>query len=147
MCNNWVEFRGADLTEIKRIMADAIMSNEGWLPEGIDGDRYLFGVFLNGDSYQFETKWCPPIEEMVSICRMAKVSFSMDYVEFGSNIYGTAEYDYDSDTLKEINLDDEHFNRITEDEYGVYLFDGNFVESIYDALEIMLEDVKKGGKI
>lgn len=146
MCNNWVKFRGADLTEIKRLMADAIKSNEGWLPDGIDGDRCLFDVCLHEDWYQFITKWSPPIDEMVAICRKAKVSFSMDYDELGFNIYGTAEYDYDTDILKQTDLDDEHFNRITEDGDG-YLLDGKFVESVYDALYTMLEEVKKGKDI
>lgn len=147
MCNNSVTFRGTDLIEIKRLMDDAIKTTNngiGWLPDGIDGDRYLFDVCFQDEWYQFETKWCPPIEEMVSICRKAKVSFSMNYEELGFNIYGTAEYDYDTDILKVVGLDDEHFNRITEDGDG-YLLDGEFVESIYDALDIMLEEVKKGG--
>jgi len=162
-CNNSIYFYGKDLSKIKEIIADAIRTNDklqqGWLPEFAKPEhclaRYFFDVCINhvteGEELAVScwTKWAPPLEELVAICKEANVSCLCLYDELGFLIYGQFQYDVSTDTQKDISLTDEDFDRVQEDkESDVYIFDGEVVESCYTAYaEILDQKLEKENQL
>lgn len=154
-CNNSFSFTGKDLTEIKKLITEAIQTNkekrEGWLPEFIDVKKlhyahYLFDVDIIMHSedelvVSCWTKWSPPMEEIEQICRMAKVNCTCQYEELGCLLYGQFEYLYESDYTTDISLDESDIDRVSyNEEKDIYLFDGEIIESDYDAYQQMLDE-------
>jgi hypothetical protein len=154
-CSNSITFHGKDLGKIKEMIAEAIEVNdtkhEGWLPETLDKDKldyvhYLFDVEITSDQEDeirilCWTKWAPPILELEQIGREAGVSITCWYDEPGMAIYGQSEYDFETNHTTDIYLDDSEINRVQYDEENdCYLFDGEPIESDYEAYLTMLDE-------
>lgn len=149
-CYNWITFKGNDVSKIKEMMLEAIEVNkeQGWLPKEVEGgfSRYLFDVYINDDcpdflSVQCWTKWSPPLDELVIICKLAGVSCVCNYEECGMMIYGEFEYLVDEDISVDTYLDEKDFDRVVYDEENdVYLFDGKVVDSDTTAYQEMLDE-------
>ena len=111
--------------------------HEGWT---MYDNHYLFDFDRNGDQWNFETRWSPPIEEIFTIARTLGVSVEMDYVETGNCIFGRMRYDHTTGEVIDICLDDSDFERVEcDDDEGIYQFDGKEYDSEYEPLEIMLD--------
>ena len=154
-CNNSIYFYGKDLGKIKEMIADAIRANdelrEGWLPESTKSDpslsHYLFDVcissIIEGEELAVDcwTKWSPPLEELVIICKEANVSCLCLYDELGSSLFGQFEYDVQEDVQKDIFLDEADFDRVQYDEESdLYAFNGEVEDSDFTCYMKMLDE-------
>ena len=135
------------------MIAEAIEVNkiEGWLPKSLDKDKldyvhYLFDVEISTEEecetqIQCWTKWSPPILELEQIGRQAGVSITCWYDECGMGIYGQSEYNFETNYTTDISLDDSDMDRVQYDEENDrYLFDGEEIESDYEAFLTMLDE-------
>jgi hypothetical protein len=146
-CSNHLIATGGNVNGLHDMMESArlhtLEKHEGWTRHG---DNWLFDFHRDGDQWNFETKWSPPIDEVIGIARELGVSVTMDYVELGMNVYGRIMYDHMTDVVRDIYLDDSDFNRVEYDEDNdIYTFEGKQYDSEYDALELMLDAKWKGG--
>lgn len=99
-CANLVEMTPADkdskLEEfIKFLEKYEDDYSRGHVPDGIEPqDSWLFNIScVEEDSFNFESKWAPPIGTMVKIAKMFNFSFTIEYEESGCCIYGRSKYD------------------------------------------------------
>jgi hypothetical protein len=149
-CANKIVFSGDDLSLIRNLFDDIREENGknyGWIPKGFsseDTERFLFDVDITDNDTEiiFEcwTKWNPPIDEMLHLCFGTDVNFSIEYEEVGILIFGKCFYDSASNTFYDFSLNDEDFKRVVCNEDSEWTFDGNVIESRYDAFEQMLND-------
>lgn len=142
-CSNHLLATGGNVKGLHEIFESArrhtLEKHEGWMFT-TDGDRYLFDFDRNDDQWDFETRWSPPIEEIVIIARTLGVSVEMDYVEMSSCVYGRMRYDHTTGEVIDIYLDDSDFDRVEYDEDNdIYEFEGKVYDSEYEPLEIMLD--------
>lgn len=110
--------------------------------EFIKGGRCMFSLEKIEDGmYSFESKWIPPIEELVKRARKGGFSFQIDYEELSMGIYGRAYYSRLEDSLVEYDLPDETLNRRDYNDDGQFMLDGKICDQEYEIewLEIQLE--------
>lgn len=155
-CNNTITFSGEDLSPIRNLIQEiqeAEENNVGWLPEGYKGDydHYLFDTYIMDNDTEIIiecwTKWSPPIDEMVYLCKQANVNVSIHYDEMGMGLYGLCYYNSSKDEFEDTCLDDNDTNRIQYDEENdIYTLDGNPIESESDYEEyenMLIEKLKQ----
>jgi len=143
MCSNFVTFQGNE-TKLKMIenlfdkmIARQNLDGKGQLPGGINGSVFLFDIYKNdASSFSFETKWCPPVFELVEIADLFDLDFEVSYEEMGCLVYGKSFYE--EGRLFEMCLDDEDFELCENPEDDVFIFEGNRYECQNDILEILL---------
>lgn len=143
MCSNFVTFQGNE-TKLKKVenLFDNLIARQkengkGQLPEGIEGSVYLFDIYKNDKaSFSIETKWCPPISELVQIADLFNLDFEVSYEEMGCLLYGN--FFYEKGRLFEMCLDNDDFELYENPEYDLYIFEGNRYECQNDILEILL---------
>ena len=87
---------------------------------------------ITENMYSFESKWIPPIEELVEKARKSKFSFEIDYEELSMGIYGKAIYNCKNDSLVEYDLPDEILNRRDFDDNGNFILDGKLCDQEYE---------------
>jgi hypothetical protein len=148
-CANKIVFSGENLSLIRNLFDEIRKENGdnyGWSPEGYTTKgfyRCLFDVDITDNEYEiiFEcwTKWSPPTDEMLYLC-FGNVNFSIEYEEVGMEVFGKCFYDSETNTFDDIYLTDEDFKRVECNEDSEWTFDGNVIESRYDAFEQMLND-------
>jgi hypothetical protein len=148
-----ITFSGEDLSPIRNLIDEIKEENRkgyGWIPKGFNStyEHALFDVDVddNVNEIIFEcwTKWTPPLDEILFLCFGNDVNFSMQYEELGMNIYGICTYDSKTNTFEDVHLNDADFERIVEDDDTFeYTFNGEPIESRYDALEEMLKNKLK----
>ena len=142
-CSNYLHATGGNVEGLHELLESArrhtLEKHEGWMFT-TDGHRYLFDFDRNGDQWNFETRWSPPIEEIFTIARTLGVSIEMDYVETGNCIFGRMRYDHTTGNVIDICLDDSDFDRVSyDDETDTYRFNDEVYDSEYEPLEIMLD--------
>lgn len=140
-CSNHLLAMGGNVNALHELLDSArlytLEKHEGWTRHG---DNWLFDFHRDGEQWNFETKWSPPLDEMVDICRELGVSIQMDYVEISSYVYGRLYYDHVEDVVRDIYLDDSDFDRVEYDEDNdIYKFEGKVYDSEYEPLEMMLD--------
>ena len=152
MCNNEIIFQTKEISKVKEMLSEAldINSNEGWMPKSAifsnEYSHYLFDAVISEEgvdfiSIQCETKWSPPIKELEYIGRELQCNIYCEYDELGYEIYGQFTYDFKTDSITEIKLDDQDFGRVTyNEETDQYYLDGEEVDSDNIAYAIMLDD-------
>lgn len=135
-CYNTITFSGKYKAFCKR------MENHDYNIQGfefIKNGRCIFSLEKIEDGvYSFESKWIPPIDELIQQAKKSKFSFEIDYEELGCQVYGRAYYDCRTDELKDYFLGDETFNMIEWDD-DVLKINGVVCESEMEFLEIQLE--------
>jgi hypothetical protein len=145
-CSNHLHATGGNVQGLHELFESArrhtLEKHEGWT---MYDNHYLFDFDRNDDQWNFETRWSPPIEEILAICRFGGVSVEMDYVETGNCIYGRMRYDHTTGEVIDICLDDSDFARVSyDDETDTYRFNDEVYESEYEPLNEMLEDKWNG---
>jgi hypothetical protein len=150
ICNNTITFSGEDLSLIRNLFDEIKKENTdgyGWLPEGYKGEygHYLFDVDITDHDDEIIvdcwTKWAPPIEEMIYLCKNTNIHVNINYDEMGMGLYGQCYYDSKTNEFKDVCLDDDDINRIQYDEDNdIYTLDGNPVESDYEEYYNMLTE-------
>jgi hypothetical protein len=153
ICTNTITFSGEDLSPIRNLIdeiQEAEENNVGWLPEGYKGSYYhwLFDIDItdNVDDIIIGcwTKWAPPIEEMMYLCRNTNVNVNIHYEEMGMGLYGVFFYDSKTNEFEDVCLDDDDINRIEYDEENdTYTLDGNPIQSDFEEYENMLNEKLK----
>jgi hypothetical protein len=148
ICTNTITFSGEDLSPIRNLIKEIQQEQDNgnaWLPEGYKGDYYHWLFDIDITDYDEEiviscwTKWSPPIEEMMYLCKQTNVNVNIHYEELGMGLYGVCYYDSKNDEFEDICLDDDEINRIQYDEDNdIYTLDGNPIESDYEEYENML---------
>jgi hypothetical protein len=99
-CSNFIEFSSDNSEGMSsfRSEMDERDPNMGWLPKFMKGDRkYLFEIYINsendnGFSINCESKWSPPIEELVMIADHYGINFYIEYEELNNYVFGKSEY-------------------------------------------------------
>lgn len=117
-------------------------TGEGQLPEFSNTDGgYFFNIYLDEeqpDVYQYETKWAPNTDALVSIARHCGAAFTQDYEESGCMVFGKARFE--DGTLQDICLDNDDFDAyVYDDQQDAYHFEGATYESNLEILETLLE--------
>jgi hypothetical protein len=148
ICTNTITFSGDDLSPIRNLIQEIQQENTdgyGWLPEGYKGEysHYLFDVDVTDHDDEIIidcwTKWAPPIEEMMYLCKNTNIHVNIHYEEMGMGLYGKFYYDSKTNEFEDVCLDDDEINRIQYDEDNdIYTLDGNPIESDYEEYENML---------
>jgi len=149
-CFNTITFTGDDLSLIRGVIEQIKVEEEkglGWIPEGFSGDyhHYLFDVCAEdyGTEIVFtcQTKWAPPIEELVFLCKDANIDIELQYEESGNLLYGVYYYSHKTKETTNVCLEDEDFVRVVyDDETNTCTFDGKEFESECEAYEQMLQE-------
>lgn len=166
MCINLVSFKLGSkdqksfLKEIKMMCKLSESLNEGVLPgdykEGIDGagDYLFFEVpsdrMIDYDdktgSFQVSSKYSPPIDVLHFIAKKYNISMECHYEELGSYEYGVWKYDHLLKNTEEICLTEDEINLVKEFSIG-YELNGEYYDSRYDALDLLLDAKIKGGEL
>ena len=146
ICTNTITFSGEDLSGIRNLI-DEINNTDGygWLPEGYVGEYYHYLFDVDITDYDEEiviscwTKWSPPIDEMMYLCKQTNVNVNIHYEEMGMGLYGVCYYDLNTDEVEDVCLDDKDINRIEYDEENdCYTLDGEPIQSDFEEYENML---------
>jgi len=153
ICTNTITFSGENLSPIRNLIQEiqeAEENNVGWLPEGYKGEygHYLFDVDITDHDDEIViscwTKWSPPIEEMMYLCKQTNVNVNIHYEEMGMGLYGVCGYNSSKDEFEDVCLDDDDINRIQYDEENdTYTLDGEPIQSDFEEYENMLIDKLK----
>lgn len=116
--------------------------NEGQMPSCVKSDngyRYLFYIQDDTDQISFETKWAPPIEELIQMGKTFECSFELLYDEPGCGVYGELHYNHKTNTHVDIFLENEELELIIYDEDAdIYTFESNEYESDSEPKDILL---------
>jgi hypothetical protein len=148
-CMNTIVFSGENLSLIRDMIKDIQEENRkgyGWIPEGFSSsyEHALFDVDITDNDneiiFNCWTKWMPPMDEMLYVCFGTDIKFSIEYEELGMEVFGKCFYDGASNEFYDFSLDDLDFKRVGCNDYSEWTFDGNVIESRYDAFEQMLND-------
>lgn len=153
ICTNTITFSGEDLSPIRNLIQEiqeAEENNVGWLPEGYKGDYYHYLFDVDITDYDEEivincwTKWSPPIDEMMYLCKQTNVNVNIHYEEMGMGLYGVCGYNSSKDEFEDVCLDDDDINRIQYDEENnTFTLDGEPIQSDFEEYENMLIDKLK----
>ena len=136
-CYNTITFSGRYKSFAKRLEKHNY-NEQGF--EIVKGGRCIFSLEKIEDGmYSFESKWIPPLDELLIQAKKSRFSFEIDYEELAMNIYGKAIYDAETDSYQEWCLLDEVFDRIGSTDDGDYTIDGVVVDEIYTFLENEME--------
>jgi len=137
-CYNNISFNGRCKAFVKRLKSHDY-NDCGFEIIKNGSSRCIFSLDEQDDNqFSFESKWAPPIEELVWQANKSKFSFSLDYEELAMGIYGRATYDCNTKELIDIYLPQEVFERIVSEDIG-YMIDGILQEEEYTFLENELE--------
>ena len=151
-CANKIVFSGENLSPIRDIIKDIQDENRkgyGWIPEGFNSsnEHALFDVDITDNDTEiiFEcwTKWMPPMDEMLYLSFGTDIKVSIEYEELGMWVFGKCFYDGASNTFNDISLNDLDFKRVGCNDDSEWTFDGDVIESRYDALDEMLNNKLK----
>jgi hypothetical protein len=90
------------------------------------GEMALFDLYKSDEGiYMFESKWTPPIDDLVAKAKKSGFSFTLEYYEPGCQIYGKAEYSKESG-LSVYDLPESVFDRVSwDDECNEMKIDGS----------------------
>lgn len=151
-CMNMIVFSGENLSPIRDIIKDIQEENRkgyGWIPEGFSSSNEyaLFDVeIIDNDNeiiFNCWTKWMPPMDEMLYLCFGTDIKVSIEYEELGMWVFGKCFYDGATNTFVDISLNDLDFKRVGCNDDCEWTYDGDVIESRYDALEEMLNNKLK----
>ena len=150
-CSNHIEFTGARVNELKTVIEDGKefveKMNQGWLPSFLPENtyHYLFDIsdiYTNKDgsiSFSCESKWSPPTDAVVAICKHFDLSVNMEYCESGMGIFG--RYFYNGGAELDFFLDQEEIDMVEYDiDTDCYIYQGKTVDSDMEIYEKMLDD-------
>jgi hypothetical protein len=149
---NTIVFSGENLSPIRNLFDEIRKENGknyGWIPEGFSSSNEyaLFDVeIIDNDNeiiFSCWTKWMPPMDEMLYLCFGTDIKFSIEYEEVGMEVFGKCFYEGASNQFYDFSLNDEDFKRVECNEFSEWTFDGNVIESRYDAFEYMLNEKLK----
>lgn len=137
-CSNTLVFTGGDFLPFKQEIIDSIGSNEG-LRIFDDSSMCIFdGQGTVEDDYiYFESRWTPPIQDLVKRAKRDSFTFNLEYYECGCQIFGKAIFDENG--LCDISLPSSVFDKITYDEDGEAYVNGEYLESVEEWLEDQLD--------
>lgn len=150
-CLNHVEFFGSE--ERKKELFNVLFSvdhknysksalNE-LLMSKMAGPRIFLDIQKEDEStVQFQTAWSAAKNELVLLANHFGLEFDFVYEELGSEVYGVAGFK--ANVFAEIELNHEDFARYRFDTTDhQYRFDGKKYESVYDILDILIDERKK----
>lgn len=114
----------------------------GQLPLGYHGDTgYFFEIDVDQDRVCYMTKWAPNLEVAVFIAAQYKADFIYNYEELAMGIFGEAQYR--AGVLTDVFLESEDFcNYSYNEDAENYTFEGEYYNSDYEILDILLERKK-----
>lgn len=115
----------------------------GQLPEGYpDKSGFLFDIEIDEDSLCYLTRWVPNTEVMVFVADQFGAGFSHSYEELAMGIFGEAVYS--KGVLVDIYLEPSDFSQYQYlEESDNYLFEGEYYNSDWEILDILLERKKQ----
>lgn len=112
------------------------------------GESYLFDIApAEGDGELSDnsvcviycTRWSPNVQDMLTIARERGFNFSLEYEEFGNQIFGEVQFASESNLTLVRYLTSEDFDRVEATEDDMYLLDGEKYECDTEAYEKLLE--------
>lgn len=138
-CSNTVTILDRDATLWQEFYSWLQEYEDNWerghIPDGITvKDSYFFSISgVEESMFSFESKWTPPIKDIVAIADKYQFSFDMDFEEPGMCIYGKIKYDCrNKQLLAKYVPQDKYPDDDKETDEGV--------ESFYDELDRLLRE-------
>lgn len=98
-----------------------------------------FDITEDQETISFLSRWSCPVELLTDMGKHHKISFKCDYDE-GADYYGATFYYHETDSSKNIFLDDEDLEQYQASDDGVYSFRGEIWDSDSEILDILLTE-------
>ena len=129
-CYNTIKFSG-NYKNFAKQLEKYDYNNCGF--EFVKNGRCIFSLEKIQDGmYSFESKWVPPLEELIKKARRCKFSFEINYEELSMAIYGRAYYDYETNEFTDYYLDEDVLNRCNYDDNDNFTIDGILHDQEYE---------------
>lgn len=102
-----------------------------------------FNITEDQETISFLSRWSCPVELLRDLAKHYKISFKCDYDE-GAHYYGATFYYHETDSSKNISLNDKDLEQYQDNDDDTYSFRGEIWESDSEILDILLtEKIKK----
>ena len=136
-CSNTIEFTSGNFLSFKQEIVNHSGKNNGL--HIIDEDSMcIFSVqgTMEDDYINFESRWAPPLEDLVKRAIFDGFEFKIDYYEPGCCIYGKAEFVDKWFNVKDLPMS--VFESIVYDENGDATVEGDDIDCVEEYLEEQL---------
>lgn len=141
-CSNSLHTENTKIYKLfKRLEKKYLEENMGQTLKYFKDDRYLFDFYLEDGIIQFETKWSPAINTVISLAKKYKCNIELEFCETGNLVYGILYAYPDKHILIELDYTDFDKFFYIEDNNN-YCFENKFYDSEYEILDILLERKK-----
>lgn len=149
-CTNYVEYRGEEaninslLEELEELEEKNRKTGLGVRPSEEGDLQYMFELYVEGESFSFESKWSPANNSLQFLAKKYQVTIVNRYSELGCMVFG--QWTGDGEIEGDVWLTDEEWDLAVpgDEDESFYIYDGNEYEVQEDALEEILDKKLQG---
>lgn len=149
-CTNYVEYRGEEaninslLEELEELEEKNRKTGLGVRPSEEGDLQYMFELYVEGESFSFESKWSPANNSLQFLAKKYQVTIVNRYSELGCMVFG--QWTGDGEIEGDVWLTDEEWDLVVpgDEDESFYIYDGNEYEVQEDALEEILDKKLQG---
>lgn len=146
-CDNYVVFSGDNVDKVDelftRLSEEQATNGLGMRPDWDECEKhdalYMFYIDKQDPGVcHFQTKWSPALNTMFLIGRRFKIAFELEWEECGMGLYGKMIFDPSMPDVVMI-ADASGTNFQYNDKKGMYVYNGDEYESMYDFIEDVVD--------
>ena len=138
-CSNIIHLYGTRRDEVRNLFQTLEGAEQGETFDFIkDAERYFFNVEVDEETIRFETKWAPPLIEMMQVCSNYGITCEIYYEECGMGLYGY--YKIQDRVVNHIYLTEDDLQHLTYDDDGEAYWHGEPLESEWDLKDDLLAE-------
>lgn len=149
-CTNYVEYKGEEanisslLEELEELEEKNRKTGLGVRPSEEGDLQYMFELYVEGESFSFESKWSPANNSLQFLAKKYQVTIVNRYSELGCMVFG--QWTGDGEIEGDVWLTDEEWDLAVpgDEDESFYIYDGNEYEVQEDALEEILDKKLQG---
>lgn len=149
-CTNYVEYKGEEanisslLEELEELEEKNRKTGLGVRPSEEGDLQYMFELYVEGESFSFESKWSPANNSLQFLAKKYQVTIVNRYSELGCMVFG--QWTGDGEIEGDVWLTDEEWDLVVpgDEDESFYIYDGNEYEVQEDALEEILDKKLQG---
>ena len=149
-CSNYVEVKGEEanisslLEELMELEEEYRKTGLGVRPSEEGGLKYMFELYVEDESFSFESKWSPANDSLQFLAKKYQVTIVNRYSELGCMVFG--QWTGDGEIEDDVWLTDEEWDLAVpgDEDESFYIYDGEEYEVQEDALEEILDKKLQG---
>lgn len=149
-CSNYVEYKGEEanisslLEELEELEEKNRKTELGVRPSEEGDLKYMFELYIDDESFSFESKWSPANDSLQFLAKKYQVTIVNRYSELGCMVFG--QWTGDGEIEEDVWLTKEEWELAVpgDEDRSYYTYEGQEYEYEEDILDIILDDkIKK----